>query len=353
MPDSLPPAVSVTPAEVRTGLADGAAPNRRVALAAAVAVASVAALYWLAEYVHPFGLTAWMVKESALRVFLWSVRDLFVHVILTPGFAIAVAFTLALERLIPAKPNVPVFSVSFAQDLVWFVYETVLSAAIIVTYVQLLTAVYRANLPFLTIEALMAWPAWLRFVVGVLLLDLLFWAQHVTNHKLGVLWQLHTVHHSQRSLNFFTDFRYHVLEYVVRQTFIVIPFLVLRIDPPKIVWLALAMGWYTRFYHGNIRTNLGPLRYVLVTPQSHRVHHSIEPRHRDTNFGSIFSIWDHLFGTQYRRYDEYPDTGIEDADFPHETRGDLRSLLVTPFVQMLYPLRRLRDRFARRGGPTP
>jgi sterol desaturase/sphingolipid hydroxylase (fatty acid hydroxylase superfamily) len=103
--------------------------------------------------------------------------------------------------------------------------------------------------------------------------------------------------------------------------------------------------WYTRFYHGNIRTNLGPLRYVLVTPQSHRIHHSIEPRHLDTNFGALFSIWDRLFGTQYRGHDEYPETGIADAAFPHEAKGDLRSLLVTPLAQMAYPLRRRRAHF--------
>jgi sterol desaturase/sphingolipid hydroxylase (fatty acid hydroxylase superfamily) len=289
-----------------------------------------------------------MVKDSALRVFVYSVRDLFKYSVLTPGFAIAMALTLGLERLIPAKENQPLFSLAFAQDLVWFFYETILQAAIIVTWVQLLTMLYRANVPWLTIDAVLAWPGWLRFAIGILLQDLLFWGQHFTNHKLAVLWQLHTVHHSQRALNFFTDFRYHVLEYVVRQSFIVIPFLILRIDPPKIVWLSLAIGWYTRFYHGNIRTNLGPLRYLLVTPQSHRIHHSIELRHRDTNFGSIFSVWDQLFGTQYRGYDEYPDTGIDDEAFPVETKGDLRSLLVTPVVQMLYPLRRIRERFARR-----
>jgi sterol desaturase/sphingolipid hydroxylase (fatty acid hydroxylase superfamily) len=124
------------------------------------------------------------------------------------------------------------------------------------------------------------------------------------------------VHHSQKELNFFTDFRYHVVEYVVRHTFLVIPFLVLAVEAPTIILFAIFQRWYTRVYHGNIRTNLGPLRYLLVTPQSHRVHHSIEGRHRDRNFGSLFSIWDRLFGTQYRRYDEYPDTGIEDAAFP-------------------------------------
>ena len=68
------------------------------------------------------------------------------------------------------------------------------------------------------------------------------------------------------------------------------------------------------------------------------------------NFGALFSIWDRLFGTQYRGYDEYPETGIEDEAFPHETKGNVRSLLVAPFVQMAHPLRRLCEQYARRPG---
>ncbi len=309
-------------------------------------ICAVGILYWLAEYVHPFGLEAWMVKENFLRVFVAPVAGLFAHMILTPGFWIVVALTLTLELLFPAKPNQSVFSVSFAQDLVWFFYETVLHVIIILTYVHLITTVYNKNFKFLTIEAVLLWPDWARFVVGILLLDLMYWTQHFVNHKVSVLWSFHTVHHSQKELNFFTDFRYHVLEYIVRHTFLVIPFLLLQVDAPQIVWFAIFQRWYTRFYHGNIRTNLGFLRYVLVTPQSHRIHHSIECRHRDKNFGSMFSIWDQLFGTHYRGYDEYPETGIEDEDFPHERSAGIKDLLITPFKQMLYPFRRIQKKYA-------
>jgi sterol desaturase/sphingolipid hydroxylase (fatty acid hydroxylase superfamily) len=83
------------------------------------------------------------------------------------------------------------------------------------------------------------------------------------------------------------------------------------------------------------------LRYVLVTPQSHRVHHSIEPEHQDKNFGAILSIWDHLFGTQYRKYDEYPDTGITDNSFPHEDSFRPGRAAVTMTGQLIYPFRLL------------
>jgi len=104
------------------------------------------------------------------------------------------------------------------------------------------------------------------------------------------------------------------------------------------VGFAIFHLWYTRLYHANIRTNLGPLKYILVTPQSHRVHHSLALEHRDTNFGSLFSFWDYLLGTQCQEYDVYPDTGIDDADFPQEQRLGLKRLLLTPIEQMLYPL---------------
>jgi hypothetical protein len=129
------------------------------------------------------------------------------------------------------------------------------------------------------------------------------------------------------------------LEYFVRQTWVAIPFLVLRVDPSRIVWFSIFAWWHTALNHGNIRTNLGPLRYLIVTPQSHHIHHSLEPRHRDRNFGSILCLWDHLAGTQYHGYDEYPETGIADGAFPHERAVGLRSLLLGPLIQMVYPFR--------------
>jgi sterol desaturase/sphingolipid hydroxylase (fatty acid hydroxylase superfamily) len=314
----------------------------RFVAGALIGVVGLAVGYWLATYVHPFGLQPWMVRQQSLHVFVFSVRDLVTRTILTPAFFIVIAVTLTLERLFPAEPNQAIFSVNVAQDLVWFFYETILQAIVIATYVQLLTIVYQQYFRFLTINPAGHWPSWVRFAVSLLLLDFLYWGQHYTNHKVPLFWSFHTVHHSQKRLNFFTDFRYHVLEYIVRHTWLVIPFLVLRVDPPQIVWFAIVARWYTRFYHGNIRTNLGPLRYVLVTPQSHRIHHSIEPRHRDTNFGALFSVWDQLLGTQYRGYDEYPETGIEDEGFPHERIVDVKSLMLRPLIQMAYPLRQIR-----------
>ena len=284
------------------------------------------------------GLTG-KIQGLAENIFYQPIVKLFANTLLAPVFYIAIAFTLLMEQFFPADPKQKFFNVNLTQDLVWFFYETILQALVITTYIYLVTAVYNRYLNFLTIEAAAQWPFWLRFAWGVLLLDFLYWLQHYLNHKVPVFWQFHVVHHSQRSISFFTDYRYHVIEYVVRHTILVIPFLIFKVNVPEIVAFSIFRRWYTRFYHGNIRMNMGFLRYILVTPQSHRVHHSILPEHRDKNFGAIFSIWDYLFGTQHRSYDEYPATGIEDDHFPHEEKVGLGPLLMTPLKQMGYSFR--------------
>jgi len=258
-------------------------------------------------------------------------------VLFSPAFLFGIVLTLSLERLIPADPQQKIFSPGFSQDIVWLFYERIFHLLVFITYVDWLRRIYAEHLDFLTIETVGTWPAPIRFVIGVLLLDLLYWVQHYLNHKVPFLWRFHKLHHSQRELNFFTDYRYHVVEYLVRHTVIVVPFLVLQFETPTIVAFAFFQSWYTRFYHGNIKTNLGPLKYVLVTPQSHRIHHSIEPRHRDKNFGSLFSIWDFAFGTQVRRFDQYPKTGIDDEHFPLENTTRFPMLLFAPALQTIHP----------------
>ena len=294
----------------------------------------------------------WFTPQKLAGVFLHKTRtafyasliDLFRNTIFSMPFWLALLVTLGLQRLAPARPEQKVFSSGLAHDMVWFFYETVLQTLVVITYVELLARLYGKYLSFLTVTSIGQWPGWTRFIVAMLLVDFLYWGQHLCNHKVAVLWKLHAVHHSQSELNFFTDFRYHILEYLVRHTFLVIPLLILQINPPTIVVLALVLRWYTRFYHGNIRTNLGPLRYVLVTPQSHRVHHSIDAAHADRNFGAFFSIWDYVFGTQWREYSIYPQTGIADPNFPHHSSGGFIALLLSPIQQMVYPLRTIGQR---------
>jgi sterol desaturase/sphingolipid hydroxylase (fatty acid hydroxylase superfamily) len=271
----------------------------------------------------------------------YPTTNLFHNVVFTWGFVAALVFTLIMERLFPVNPNQKTFSLSFFHDFIWFFYENILHLLIINTYIHWLAGIYHGHFEFLTIESAGQWPYWVRFVCGVLLLDFCYWLQHYILHKVPWFWYFHMVHHSQREISFFTDYRYHFLEYIVRETILSIPFLILQVNTPTIVWFSFLRRWYTRFYHGNIKTNLGPLRYILVTPQSHRVHHSMDQKHYDKNFGSLFTFWDFIFGTQYKGFEEYPVTGVHDKTFPHEKSLNVFSLILTPIHQMVYPFRRI------------
>jgi sterol desaturase/sphingolipid hydroxylase (fatty acid hydroxylase superfamily) len=208
--------------------------KNRFALVATMAMA-VMIVYAARKGFQPFVLAGSLIKPWLTSSFYLPLTGLFKHTLMSPAFYVVVISTLLLQKLLPANPKQKSFNISLAQDIVWFVYETLLNAIVITTYVYVLREIYRQHFNFLTIEAAVQWPAWLRFMSGVLLLDLLFWLQHYLNHKVPLLWRFHAVHHSQKALNFFTDYRYHIVEYIVRHTIVVIPFLVLKVSVPEIV----------------------------------------------------------------------------------------------------------------------
>ena len=255
----------------------------------------------------------------------------------SPVFLTAVAAILALEHFFPADPEQKVFSTGFFHDLLWLLLALAFTGSVLVVYTELLRTFYDRHLGFLTVKPMTQLPEAVRILLGILLADFLAWFQHWLKHKIPWFWQIHTVHHSQRQMNLFTDLRFHYLEYIISKPIVLLPLLMLSVETPNIVGFGLISTWQTRFYHANIRTHLGPLRYLFVTPQSHRIHHSIEPRHFDKNFGVMFSFWDRIFRTHYAGFQEYPKTGVKNPSFPLEKSSGLAGHLQTAANQMLYP----------------
>ena len=243
------------------------------------------------------------------------------------------------EWIRPVYTRSRVFAASFFHDSLWFLVDALFMGLLMPIFYRALFGFHRSYLGFLQVDMVRAWPLAAHILIAVLVSDFIRWFHHLLRHKVILFWYFHTVHHSQRDLNLFTDLRVHPVERLIEAGVSFIPFLSLRTD----IALAAFTGWYifgtwyARFYHSNVKTNLGFLRYIMVTPQSHRIHHSREKEHQDKNFGAIFSIWDQLFGTQYRKYDEYPETGIDDATFPHETEFAPHRTLSILFLQLVYP----------------
>lgn len=266
---------------------------------------------------------------------------------LNPWNYVMVLVAVLLERWIPAKPSQRIVSTGLVGDFLWFNADCVFRIAWLTLYLTLLHRFYDHHLGFLTVDAVAGWPPIMRLVVSFVVFDFLQWLHHVIRHRVEVFWYFHMVHHSQRQMNLFTEARVHVVEFFVAKTIIFIPTFMLQMDTTSVVWFAFFMDWYSRLYHANLRTNYGILKYVLVTPQSHRIHHSLDPAHQDKNFAVFFTIWDRLFGTLHPNYDEYPETGVVDQHFPLEGMGVGLDVLRTFVQQLLYPFRLTLTRLSR------
>ncbi len=253
------------------------------------------------------------------------------------SFLIPLPIIVICERLIPVDTNQKILSSSFYQDIIWSIIVKVFGLTVMVVYIQLLSSFYSQYLSFMTVKVLTNLPEPAKLLWGVLLVDFLEWLHHWIRHKVPWFWHFHVIHHAQRHLNMFTDTRYHVMEYIIAKSIMTFPLLMLGVGAKQIIYIAFFKMCWTKFYHGNIRTNMGPLKYIFVTPQSHRIHHSIEPRHRDKNFGVLFSFWDIIFKTQYYGYKEYPYTGIKDKNFPQDEHKFGINLVLSPIQQQIYP----------------
>jgi sterol desaturase/sphingolipid hydroxylase (fatty acid hydroxylase superfamily) len=245
-----------------------------------------------------------------------------------------------LERRIPARKQA-LLTAGVGQDIVWYVGSVGFRVAFLGFYLVLLQQIYQQYLAFLTLETFAAWGTPAVFLLAVLVDDFLTWLSHLVRHKVPLFWKFHAVHHSQAELNLFTDARVHPFDRMISATLRFIPFMMLGVDLPFIMAWAVFETVYPKFYHANVRLNFGPLRYILVTPQSHRIHHGRELEYRDKNFGRIFCVWDRLFGTHYSDDFEYPETGVTDPEFPHERAADPQSLFITFLRQLIYPFKQI------------
>jgi sterol desaturase/sphingolipid hydroxylase (fatty acid hydroxylase superfamily) len=264
--------------------------------------------------------------------------------VLSPLLYLGFATVFVAERLAPADERQQPLSRGMIHDgLAWYLINAPLAALAFTGTLGLLYLVLDQYAPFLRIDPKLTGrlPTWTLVVAAVVLGDFMKWVHHYIMHKVPLLWQFHSVHHSQRELNLFTQARFHAAEYVTLAPIMYVPLYVLNLDFELAVWIVIGTEWYSRITHANLRTHFGPLRYALVTPQSHRIHHSRDRRHHDQNFGTVFSLWDRLFGTQWPDHDEYPATGIADEDFPWEKSVGGSSVLANYFAQLVYPFQRL------------
>lgn len=225
-----------------------------------------------------------------------------------------------------------------------------------IAIVFLNTALLRVVFPVLAIEfaanvhaaeqgllGLFELPVLLEFVIALAILDFAIYLQHVMFHAVPLFWRLHRMHHQDLDFDVTTGSRFHPVEILLSMG---IKFMVIAaLGPPAaavLVFEALLNGM-SMFNHANAKLPLGldrVLRWFVVTPDMHRVHHSILPNETNSNFGFNLSMWDRIFGT----YRDQPAAGHEGMTIGIEQFRDRRELWLDRLL--LQPVRGPSGRYA-------
>ncbi len=166
-------------------------------------------------------------------------------------------------------------------------------------------------------------------LVAAVINDFFFYWCHRIQHR--YLWRFHAVHHSIRDLNAVNSY-HHVSEALMSLVLYSVPTSLIVSDAAHAVPLiGLVMWLHIVWIHSPTRANLGPLRAWFVDNRYHRIHHSLEERHFDRNFGAFTTLWDRAFGTHYAPApDEWPDVGLAGVDEPKGVRDWLDQPLRYP-----------------------
>ena len=183
---------------------------------------------------------------------------------------------------------------------------------------------------------------WFYVILGLILLDLIgAWLIHWIEHKVKWMWKFHLIHHTEPSVDVTSGLRHHPGENIFRLIFTTIAVLITGASLGLVMLYQSISAFFTALTHANIQVPGWidkPLAWVFVTPHFHKIHHHYIQPHTDSNYGNIFSIWDHVFRTvtSMGNMDDLV-YGIDTHMSPEE-HSSIKNLLMIPFQDYRHPI---------------
>ena len=246
-------------------------------------------------------------------------------------FAVVLALMALAETLWPARAR------HFPRTRRW-------PANLALTIIS--TAMLRFLFPLLAVGAavwaqsrgiglfrLLALPFWASFLASLVLLDVLIYAQHWAMHRVPILWRFHRVHHTDRDVDATTALRFHPGEIALSMGLKMGAVIALGAPPAAVIVFEVVLNATAMFNHANWKMPRGierALRLIVVTPDMHRIHHSLKREEMDRNYGFNLSWWDKLFGT-YRAAASAPDFPLGLEHFQNEAPNGIAFVSLLPF----------------------
>lgn len=203
-----------------------------------------------------------------------------------------------LEALFPARDRVQKRSARWLTNFGLVVIDTVV-IRLLFPVIAVGAALWATSKGWGALN-LISWPNWFEIILGIILLDMLIYWQHVAFHRIPVLWRLHKVHHADRDLDASSGLRFHPVEIVLSMMIKIGVVILLGAPVLAVIIFEVLLNGCAIFNHANVRLPKWlekPLRQVLVTPALHRIHHSVIEDETNTNFGFSVIWWDKIFGS--------------------------------------------------------
>jgi alkylglycerol monooxygenase len=214
-----------------------------------------------------------------------------------PGFIILIAIEHGASCWMQVKINRLYDLISSLSSGITNVIKDILKLLIVIVSYEWMVD----HFALMTIES----KTWL-YVAAFIGLDFAGYWSHRFSHTINILWNRHIIHHSSEEFNLACALRQSVSEIFAVFTFLYIPMALIGI-PAIVIAVVAPLHLFAQFwYHTRLIGRMGWLEYIIVTPSHHRVHHAINPRYMDRNYGQIFIIWDKMFSTYQAELDEDP-----------------------------------------------
>lgn len=213
-------------------------------------------------------------------------------------FLVILAACAAAEQLLPRRPKMAGTGRRWAINLGILAVDVVIQR--LTVGAAAIGAALWAESRGIGLFHVVAVPGWLAGVLAFLAFDLAIWAQHVVTHKVPVLWRLHQVHHADLDVDLTTGLRFHPVEIVLSALLKAALAIALGAPALAVLIFEVVLNASSIFTHANIGLPASldrRLRWLMCTPDMHRVHHSIERIETDSNYGFFLSVWDRLFRT--------------------------------------------------------
>lgn len=182
---------------------------------------------------------------------------------------------------------------------------------------------------------MVALPGWVKLLVTVAFMDFMLYVWHLLNHEVPLLWRFHRVHHSDLNMDVSTATRFHIGELAISGVIKIALVFLLGASPLGVMIFESALVLCAQFHHSSLKVPklFERIFWILFVPPSmHRIHHSVIIKERDTNYGTIFSIWDRLLGTLLKDVDQKA-IRIGMGVYQKPDKLNFRHLLAMPFTR--------------------